>query len=1055
MAVNPKNRLDADRRLQDFLDASSDWFWEMDENCRFTYFSEDFTEITGVPQESLLGKTRQETGIPNVAPQLWEKHLADLAAHRSFREFVHSRTLPNGQVKYLSINGKALFDDSGHFCGYRGTGTDVTARVLAEQARERVSALFERAVKLANLGHWVWDEVNDRCIYCSEELARIHGITVDEYLRRTQSTEDRIQRLHSNDRERYHLTINKAIESGTGFEIEYRIVRDDDKVVYVKEVMEVEFDDNGRFVRSVGFIQDISEAVEARDALQISFDQLEQRVKERTAELRELYESLRVKESHLRQAQKMNRIGGFIWDDINNKPYEISQEFADLFKVTIPQALDTFATREKIEDLILPEDRESYRTKLETAKAQKTAYDVLFRSQDANGKLHYWRETGEPVVDDSGKLIRTFGTMQNLTKYKFTEEALKESEALLQQAHRISQIGFWSSNSDESLTVSSEMAHVLRVPHKEINGISTAEFVQRFVYDKDRKRVQKFFDSIQDQRQRFEIEYRVVAGDGSIRWVRELGEWITNEVTGLPIEIGTVQDVTEQKRSEQALKQSESRVRSLIENSPSAIVLEDESGEFILVNSRFQEWFDHPGSKTLGKTAYDVFPKEIANRYVSHNRQIIESELPSHLEFICPVNNEERIFHATKFPIPVTNGNVSVGAVIADVTERRQTERQLRHSQKMQAVGHLTGGVAHDFNNLLAVILGSAELLEQDITADDKKAKKLIQSIIHSSTKGAELTQRLLSFSRQLPLHPADTDLCELIGGMKDLLTRSLGEQYKVDMTLDPDTWLAKVDASQLENAIVNLAINAGHAMPNGGNLHIETYNKTMDEQDVMARGEVIPGDYAVIMVTDTGTGMTSDVLAQAIDPFFTTKEVGEGSGLGLSMVYGFAKQSGGELSIYSEPGLGTTVRLYLPRVKLQEETEDEAQIEEELQPGHETILVIEDNEDVRDMIEIMLEDLGYRVKLAEHAQAGREILKSGAHIDLLLSDVVLPGDTSGPEFVAQIKKDYPDLKVLYMSGYAESMKYQHNMITEDVELINKPFRKQEIADRLRSMFDV
>ncbi len=781
--------------------------------------------------------------------------------------------------------------------------------------------------------------------------------------------------------------------------------------------------------------------------------QLEAGEESGTAEFSKLYETMRVKESLLRQAQTMNRMGSFIWDEVKNRPEYISKEFADLFNVTLDQAYELFADREKVESLVHPDDRDYYSKALEKAKDQKQSYDVVFRSVDTNGKLHYWREMGEPIVDHDDKLSRTLGTMQNITKLKLQEVDQAERELMKFHAYEAAQIGFWTSDSEDSFRASPEMARVLGVPYKEIEHMTDVEYSERFIHKDDRQKVLDCVNSETTDPQNYKFDYRIVRGDGEIRWIRETGNWVEDTETGSWIEVGTVQDITAQKQIEHRLQASERRFRGLIENLPSGIILENEE-EITLANSRMQHWCRSARADLVGKSVREVFPANIAQKFTAASAVVRESKLPHRYEFDWTIDNIVRHFIAIQFPIPVSDEAIVIGAIISDISEHRRTEQQLRQSQKMEALGQLTGGVAHDFNNLLAVIMGSAELLEKRVDGEDRKVQKLLKSIMHSSTRGAELTQRLLSFSRQLPMHPDEVDLHELLTGMKDMVTRTLGERYDVRFSSNPDTWRVVVDASQLENAILNLAINAGHAMPKGGQLYIESHNATIDEQTAIRRDEVTPGEYAVVTISDTGTGMTPEVLAKAIDPFFTTKEVGEGSGLGLSMVYGFAKQLGGDMTIYSELGHGTTVRIYLPRAKPEAEQASENLVEEQAQPGHETILVLEDNKDVRDMIEIMLEDLGYNVLLAEHAQAAHDVLESGAHFDLLLSDIILPGGISGPEFVKQIKSDYAGLKVLFMSGYAESMKYHHNGDQQEYDLISKPFRKQEIADRLRSIFD-
>ncbi len=381
-----------------------------------------------------------------------------------------------------------------------------------------------------------------------------------------------------------------------------------------------------------------------------------------------------------------------------------------------------------------------------------------------------------------------------------------------------------------------------------------------------------------------------------------------------------------------------------------------------------------------------------------------------------------------------------------DVTARKAAEARLRQSQKMEAVGQLTGGVAHDFNNLLAVIMGNTDIL---IRRREYK-KGSLESILKAAKRGAELTQRLLAFSRQQPLRPQAIDLKALVAGMSDLLTRSLGETIEIEIRADPGLQNALADAGQVENALLNLALNARDAMADGGKLTIECSNIRLDDFYVAENPDALAGDYCVLTVSDEGTGMTEEVKAHAFEPFFTTKEVGEGSGLGLSMVYGFAKQSGGHVTLYSEEGRGTTVKLYLPQAETPPAREDTSQEQEAPQGQGETILVIEDDPDVRDLAQQMLRGLGYRVIEAADAAAAQKVLAAGEAVDLVLSDVILSGGTSGPEFAEQARAVYPDLKIIFMSGYPAEAAKRSGVLGADQVLLNKPFRMHALAKALR-----
>jgi len=369
----------------------------------------------------------------------------------------------------------------------------------------------------------------------------------------------------------------------------------------------------------------------------------------------------------------------------------------------------------------------------------------------------------------------------------------------------------------------------------------------------------------------------------------------------------------------------------------------------------------------------------------------------------------------------------------------------------MEAVGQLTGGVAHDFNNLLAVIMGNAELLAES----SANPAGLLANISRSAQRGAELTQRLLAFSRKTPLHPQPVDMPDLVAHMRNLLQRTLGETIEISTDVAPSLWRAQADPGQVENALLNLAINARDAMPDGGKLTITCANEALGESFAAENIEVVAGDYVVLAVTDDGTGMSEDVLGHAFEPFYTTKGLGEGSGLGLSMVYGFAKQSGGHVVIHSEEGKGTTVNLYLPRASVEPLAQADTGNGEVPMGRGETILVVEDDPDVRSLVEAMVGSLGYRVITASTAAEGRSALDS-QDIDLVLSDVVLPGGVNGPAFAQEARDLRPGLRLIFMSGYpAAGAASQDGVLGPDDVLLNKPFRKQDIAMALHeALFD-
>jgi signal transduction histidine kinase len=392
------------------------------------------------------------------------------------------------------------------------------------------------------------------------------------------------------------------------------------------------------------------------------------------------------------------------------------------------------------------------------------------------------------------------------------------------------------------------------------------------------------------------------------------------------------------------------------------------------------------------------------------------------------------------------------------IVERERAEEALRQAQKMEAIGQLTGGVAHDFNNILQVVLGNlgnAERLLQRGTPDQERLTRNVKAAIRASERAAVLTGQLLAFSRRQPLAPRPVDINKLIAGMSDLFHRTLGEPVEVETILAAGLWSTLADANQLESAILNLAVNARDAMPEGGKLTIETANAFLDETYVSREEDIRPGQFVMVAVSDTGTGMPPDVIAKAFDPFFTTKDIGQGTGLGLSQVYGFIKQSGGHAKIYSEVGEGTTIKLYLPRLIDAGAADEEPSFQRaRLRGGAEAILVVEDEGDVRGFVVDMLRELGYDVIEAADGPAALAALARRSEIRLLFTDIGLPGTLNGRQLADQAVQLRPGLKVLYTTGYARNAIVHQGRLDPGVELISKPFTHAALATRIRAVLD-
>lgn len=543
---------------------------------------------------------------------------------------------------------------------------------------------------------------------------------------------------------------------------------------------------------------------------------------------------------------------------------------------------------------------------------------------------------------------------------------------------------------------------------------------------------------------------------------------------------------------------SEARYRHLLDAAPDAIVVVDEAATIVLVNAQAEDLFGYSRDELIGQPIEILVPDAMHGQHRQHRTEFLAN--PS----VRPMGSQLELFGKRKggrmVPVEIslspihTPEGLYVSAAIRDSTERRmvqaalrnardgleqrvrertseleranvalqsemedrrQAEQALYQAQKMEAVGQLTGGVAHDFNNLLTVVMGNLNMLARHLK-DDEFAAELISSATKAVQRGANLNRTLLAFSRRQRLTPVAVSLNELVEGMVDMLRRTIGETVHIEIRGGSELPPALADPAQLEAALLNLAVNARDAMGEGGTLTIETAAVTLDAHYAAREADVLPGRYVMLAVSDTGTGMSPEVVSRAFEPFFTTKETGKGSGLGLAMVYGFAKQSGGHVKIYSEPGMGTTIKLFLPEVDCRgNRCAAPADVPQTTQPtGSETILVVEDEADVRRLACRVLAELGYRVLEAGNGRAALEIVEAEPAISLLFTDVVLPGGMNGPVLASKAKAIRPDLQVLYTSGYTGNAIQQLEALATEVRLITKPYAIDALAIQVRNAID-
>jgi PAS domain S-box-containing protein len=660
---------------------------------------------------------------------------------------------------------------------------------------------------------------------------------------------------------------------------------------------------------------------------------------------------------------------------------------------------------------------------------------------------------------------RLVAVVQDIDAQHAAEDALRRNGALIEVAGRLARLGGWAVDLPHmGVRWSDELRLILDVPSGQTP--SAAEAIAWYVGE-SRQRIEQALQACLEQGTPFDLDMEMVTPKGRALSVRAIGQPMLDASGRIIGACGGLLDQTVHKATEAALRGSEERFRNVARATADAIWdwnLADDS-----------RWWSDGLHSLFGHAAADLAPGIQSWLDLIHpdDLQRVEDSIRTSIagtakswtaEYRLRRSSGEhaRVVDRGFIIRDATARAVRMVGGITDLTQRYALEAQLQQAQRLEAVGQLTGGVAHDFNNLLTVILGNAELLAEQLQGQPDLQSMVLMSR-SAAERGAELTQRLLAFSRKQALQPQAVDAHQLLAGMDALLRRTLPENIELELVRGAGLWAALADPAQLESALLNLVLNARDAMPDGGRLTLETANAWIDQAYADQHAEVLPGQYVLLSVSDTGTGMSQQQLARAFEPFYTTKPTGKGSGLGLSMVYGYARQSRGHVKIYSELGHGSTVRLYLPRADAAAAALDAraasavshvaSHVDHALR-GSATVLVVEDDDLVRRHAADLLTSLGYIVLVAEHGAAAMAVLRSRSDIALLFTDVVMPGGMNGNQLAQAARALHPGLKVLYTSGYTENAIVHHGRLDRGVHLLPKPYRSVELARKLRLLLD-
>ncbi|WP_158812722.1 PAS domain S-box protein [Methylocapsa sp. S129] len=1032
--TEPASLHDANLSVDAILEGIGEGFLALGPDWRFTAFNRAAEEIFGMPRAHVVGRLLWDVS-PTVVGAEFERRYRRVMSERIRQDFEsYSALQPD---RYHEVRAFPLGDGIG--VAFR----DITHRRKVNQALRDRELELTRVQQIGGIGGLEVDLRNGFRSRRSPEYLHLHGLPASAV---NETHEQWVQRIHPEDRqwvEKYFLDTVASLEKH--YKAEYRIIRPSDgQMRWIRAVAEIERDEEGRALTLIGAHLDISDRKEAERA-----------ARESEERLRATTDALPLLISYIDK----DRVFRFA-----NKRYE----------AWFDRPVSEIVGR-KISDVMSAAMYEARRSFVDRALAGETvSYEADFARPD--GAL-ITEVVHVPHRDEAGRVLGMYVVVQDITDRKLAEKALGESEARFRSIANSAPVPIWVSRLDGRREfVNRAYVDFLGVPLAEALNLDWRKALHPDDLDRilDEQRVGE------GSRRPFALEARYRRSDGQWRWLRSESQPRWNPAGEHAGFIGVAHDLTASKEAEQELTQlnetlerrieertaqliaTEALIKTFFRHSSEchAVMVEADEGRFRYeeVNPATLRLYNMTRRQVIGSTVDELFGAENAAEVNGHLTACLRAGAPYRYERM----QGGAVVEAIATPVPQEAGSRRRLVVSArDVTERRHLEQQLRQAQKMEAVGQLTGGVAHDFNNLLTLVIGGLDVIDRQIPklpATDALARieRARGMALQGAERAAALTSRLLAFSRQQALTPQPLDANMLVASVCDLLRRTLGETIALETALAEGLWRAFADSNQLENALLNLALNARDAMPGGGKLTIETANCFLDHGYVALLSEpVAPGQYVMIAVADTGEGMDQATRERAFDPFFTTKEVGKGTGLGLSQVYGFARQSSGHVKIYSEAGEGTTVKIYLPRhLGAVEGVKVDAPVDTTRLVGTESILVVEDEEALRTYTSEILHELGYRVLEAGSGAAALEILDGGDEVDLLLTDVVMPGGLNGRELADEARRKRPGLKVIFMTGYTRNAIVHHGRLDAGVDLIGKPFAFHELAERIRKRLD-
>jgi PAS domain S-box-containing protein len=1039
-------------------------------------YNDAYSIFAGGRHPQLLGSNVRE-GWPEVADfndNVMKTGLAGGNLAYKDQELTLYRSGRPEQV-WMNLDYWPVPGEDGEPAGVIATVVETTDRVTADRLRDEARERLELALSAGRaIGTWDWDVPSDRVV-ADARFAELYGAD-PEKARAGAPLVEFFRGIHPDDAARVEADIAATLANGGLFSSEYRLVQPDGDLRWVVAEGRATLDENGAPLRMAGVTFDIGERKRA-EARQKALLDLNDAIRDLTDPAEIAHASSKI----LAEALGVSRVGYGVMDTVA-ETVTIARDYNAPGVQSIAGVIHFRDFGSYIEDL----------TRGETVIFADAAHDP--RVSDGGAALAGIRATslinmplmerGKVVAllfvnnamprawsDEDIALVREVAERVRTASERARASAeLAESEAQFRAFAEAVPNHVWASRPDGELYwFNSQVYAYTGLAEGELDG---PDGWGKIVHPDDLSGAAAAWAGALRNGGVYRTEFRIRRADGAWRWFGVGAEPVHDDAGRLTGWVGANSDIDDIRRQGEELARLNAQLEVLLEGSKA------ERDRLWLLSQDMLARADYGGgmsavnpawTRILGWSEQELLTNPYADIIDPENLPATTAALQEMQRTGQPTRFENRILTRDKVWTPIgwtvapEPDGINFIAVGRDLTEDKAREHQLaqaqealRQSQKMEAVGQLTGGIAHDFNNLLAGISGSLELLAKRLSEGRLNGmERYIDAAQGSAQRAASLTQRLLAFSRRQTLDPKPTDVNRLIGGMEDLIRRTVGPDVDLEVVGAGGLWTTRIDPSQLENALLNLCINARDAMaPDGGRLTIETANKWLDDRAGKER-DLLPGQYVSLCVTDTGTGMTPEVQAQVFDPFFTTKPLGQGTGLGLSMIHGFVRQSGGQVRIYSELGKGTTMCLYLPRYTGDLDAVAEDALTPTVHGGHgETVMVIDDEETVRMLVAEVLTDAGYHVLEAPDGPSGLEILRTETRIDLLITDVGLPGGMNGRQVADAAREVRPDLRVLFVTGYAENAAVGNGHLDPGMEVMTKPFVMAALGEKVREMIE-